>query len=463
MNNIDLLKTGLKNLKRRKARTFLTVLGVLIGTTSIVIMISFGIGIKDSINNQMLSIGSLRVIDVNNYGFSPEMGGQKTVTKKEKLNDALIRRIAEWEGVEAVTPLLETSIKCVAGKYMSQLMVIGINPDVMDKFEFSAQEGRLLTKTDDLSLLVGSMVPMNFYNPKRMNSYQGMMMMGPDSKPPVDLMKEKLVLTFDYSYGEKVPTDPMGVQPTENKKPPKLYKAKAVGIIKQSNNEKDYNVYMNLESVRKLIKENSKGQQSSGMMMGMGGMSANPNEYQRAQILVKDIKYIDDIQDRIKGMGLGANSVMDMAKEMEKSANMIQMILGALGAISLFVAAIGIGNTMVMSVYERTREIGIMKVLGATFGDIRKLFLLEAASIGFFGGMIGIGLSYGASTVINTVINSMSQGNPEMGGGPGVASIIPAWLAIMAVAFSSFIGILSGIYPAIRAMRLSALEAIKTD
>ncbi|KNY30330.1 ABC transporter permease [Pseudobacteroides cellulosolvens] len=417
MNNIDLLKTGLKNLKRRKARTFLTVLGVLIGTTSIVIMISFGIGIKHSINNQMLSIGSLRVIDVNNYGFFPEMGGQKTVTKKEKLNDALIRRIAEWEGVEAVTPLLEANLKCVAGKYMSQLMVLGINPDVLEKFEFSAQEGRLLTKTDDLSLLVGSMVPMNFYNPKRMNSYQGMMMMGgPNAKPPVDLMNEKLVLTFDFSYGEKVPKDPMGAQPTENKKPPKLYKAKAVGIIKQSNNEKDYNVYMNLESVRKLIKENAKGQQNSGMMMGMGGMSVNPNEYQRAQILVKDIKYIDDIQNRLKEMGLGANSVMDMAKEMEKAANMIQMILGALGAISLFVAAIGIGNTMVMSVYERTREIGIMKVLGATFGDIRKLFLLEAALIGFFGGMVGIGLSYGTSSIINTVINSMSQGNPEMGG-----------------------------------------------
>ncbi|HEY9060867.1 MAG TPA: FtsX-like permease family protein [Pseudobacteroides sp.] len=465
MNNVDLLKTGLKNLKRRKARTFLTVLGVLIGTASIVIMISFGIGIKTNINNQMLNIGSMRIIEIQNFGYMPEMGQPNVVKKKEKLDDALIRRIAGWEGIEAVTPLLEGNIKCVAGKYMSSLMVLGINPDVLEKFEFSVQEGRLLNKTDEYNLLVGSMVPMNFYNPKRMNSYQGMMMMGQNPKPPVDLMKEKLVLTFDYSYGEKVVKDPMVPQPTENKKPPKLYKAKAVGIIKQGSSDKDYNTYMNLESLKKLLKENAKNQQGSGMMV-MGGMpSTNLNEYQRGQILVKDVKYIEDIQERLKGMGLSAFSVMDMAKEMEKAANVIQMILGALGAISLFVAAIGIGNTMVMSVYERTREIGIMKVLGATFGDIRKLFLLEAALIGFFGGMVGIGLSYGASYIINAVINSMSQTSPEMGGGggPGIASVIPIWLSVMAVAFSSFIGVLSGIYPAIRAMKLSALEAIKTD
>jgi len=459
MTSIDLLKTGMKNLKRRKARTFLTVLGVLIGTTSIVIMVSFGIGIKNSINDQMLSFGSLRLIEVNNYNYGPDMGTTGT-KKKEKLNDALINKISGWDGVEAATPLMEANLKCVAGKYMSSLMVLGINPDVLEKLEFSTQEGRLLNKTDDLSLLVGSMVPMNFYNPKKMNMNQGMMG-SPDGKPPVDLMKEKLVLTFDFSYGEKVPNDPLA-QPEEKKKPAKIYKAKAVGIIKLSNNEKDYSVYMNLEVLKRLIKENSKGQRNSEMM-GMGmGMTTNPNEYNRAQVLVKDIKDVEEVQNKIKEMGLGASSIMDMAKEMEKSANVIQLILGALGAISFFVAAIGIGNTMVMSVYERTKEIGIMKVLGATFGDIRMLFLLEAALIGFFGGMLGVGLSYGASKIINTVINSMSQGNMEMGG-PGIASVIPLWLSILAVAFSSFIGVLSGLYPAIRAMKLSALEAIKTD
>jgi len=457
MNNIDLFKTGLKNLKRRKARTFLTVLGVLIGTASIVIMISFGIGIKQSINNQMLGIGSLRVIEIYNYGSAPMMGNSMGTVKKQALDDTLIRKIRNWEGVEAITPLLETNLKCVAGKYVAHLMVVGIDPDVLEKFGFSVQEGRLLNKTDDVNVLVGSRVAFNFYNPKR-----GFSMMGQNTKPPVDLMKDKFVLTFDMMYGEKVQNDPLETQ-QQNKKPAKVYKSKAIGIIKESNDEKDSTVYMALDSLKKLIKENSKGQNNSDMIGMMGGFQSNKNEYQHAKILVTDIKYIEDIQNKLRAMGLEAYSVMDMAKEMEKSANTIQMILGALGAISLFVAAIGIGNTMVMSVYERTREIGIMKVLGATFADIRKLFLLEAALIGFFGGLVGIGLSYGVSSIINTVIQSMSQGGPEMAGGPGIASIIPLWLAVLAVAFSSFIGILSGIYPAIRAMRLSALEAIKTD
>ena len=128
--------------------------------------------------------------------------------------------------------------------------------------------------------------------------------------------------------------------------------------------------------------------------------------------------------------------------------------MGGIGAITLLVAAIGIVNTMIMSIYERTREIGIMKVIGASLRDIKLLFLTEAAFIGLAGGLAGIVVSFGVSQIVNLV--AMQQGS-------NMTSSIPVWLYAGAVAFATGIGILSGYLPAQRAMRLSALTAIKTE
>ena len=120
--------------------------------------------------------------------------------------------------------------------------------------------------------------------------------------------------------------------------------------------------------------------------------------------------------------------------------------------MSLLVAAIGIMNTMMMSIYERTKEIGIIKVLGCRMSNIAGLFLTEAAYIGFFGGALGLGLSYGLSLVLNNFLESS-----------GFKSIIPLYLAVGALAFSVVVALISGLYPAMRAMKLSPLAAIRNE
>ena len=140
------------------------------------------------------------------------------------------------------------------------------------------------------------------------------------------------------------------------------------------------------------------------------------------------------------------------------------MVLGCLAAISLLVAAIGITNTMIMSIYERTREIGIMKVLGCFISNIRVVFLMEAGMIGLLGGAIGTVISYIISAVMNTL---GSDTFANMFGiytdGSSPISIIPIWLVLLALAFSTIIGLISGFYPANRAVKISALEAIKNE
>ncbi|HRU42224.1 MAG TPA: FtsX-like permease family protein, partial [Candidatus Diapherotrites archaeon] len=155
-------------------------------------------------------------------------------------------------------------------------------------------------------------------------------------------------------------------------------------------------------------------------------------------------------------------SLTDILESMQKTTASIRIVLGAIGAVSLLVASIGITNTMVMSIYERTREIGIMKVIGSSLGDIKRMFLFEAAMIGLLGGIIGLLLSYGVSYGLNTAGFALLGFFGPAGGG-SKPSIIPLWLSVSSMLFTTIIGLVSGFYPARRAMNLSALEAIRKE
>ena len=195
--------------------------------------------------------------------------------------------------------------------------------------------------------------------------------------------------------------------------------------------------------------------------------------WDNAVVKADDIRHVASIEKQIRKMGLSTSSMESIRKPMEQDARQKQMMLGCLGAISLFVAALGITNTMVMSISERTREIGVMKALGCRVKDVRRLFLMEAACIGLTGGILGMGVSYGVSALMNLAAaaglgGGFSSGMEELlfAAGPETAmpvSVIPWWLALAAVAFSVLIGLAAGYYPAGKAVAVPALEAIKRD
>ena len=156
-------------------------------------------------------------------------------------------------------------------------------------------------------------------------------------------------------------------------------------------------------------------------------------------------------------------------KPMERDARQKQMMFAGIGAVSLFVAALGITNTMIMSISERTREIGVMKSLGCFVRDIRKIFLMEEGCIGFAGGLAGVVLSFGISALMNLAAGQAAMSS-EFGGFGGEMmeqtsglSVIPWWLAVFAILFSVLIGIGAGYYPASKAVEIPALEAIKHE
>ena len=447
MNSKDLFIMALSNLLRRKTRSVLTILGVIIGTSSIVIMLSLGIAMERSFQEQLSYMGNLNMIEIYNYGGHQEPG-MGSAPKQVKLDDEAVANLRRIPGVEAVMPVKTAHFKLGAGRYVGYVSVIGIDPTIMEAFDFKVEQGRLLSTTDKDAIVFGRHVSYNLYNPRLRNQQYGGW---GANRSSVDLMSSKLVITSDWSYGEPRNRMERTQGPT-----PKLYDVKAVGILAESFSEKDYNAYMNITALEKILEEEKRNSRSD---RSSRPVNRNESKYERISVKVGDIKNVEQVQETIKSMGFQAFSLIDMVKSMKDTAKKLQAILGGIGAVSLLVAAIGITNTMIMSIYERTREIGVMKVLGANLKDIRLLFLLEAALIGLCGGLLGLVTSYS----ISFGLNKIGSGFMGPGGGATGISVIPPELAVAAVIFATCIGIISGYSPAKRAMNLSALEAIRSD
>jgi len=177
---------------------------------------------------------------------------------------------------------------------------------------------------------------------------------------------------------------------------------------------------------------------------------------------IDNIDNVTKVQEEIEALGYAAYSEMQYLEPLKETSNMLQLVLGAIGSVAMAVSAINIANTMVMSIYERTKEIGVMKVLGCLVRDIKRQFLLEAGLIGLLGGIIGILVSY----LLSFLINKYGSGIMESLVGTGTTgklSVIPFWLPFAAAAFGMWIGVLSGYLPARRATRIRAIEAMKTE
>lgn len=441
MNKFDLLGMSLKSLWRRKTRTLLTVLGVVIGTTSIIIMLSLGIAMDQGFKEQLKQMGSLNIIEVQgNYEGSIPTGESRQAAL---LDAAAVNRFSKLNEVEAVMPRKSAFMRVVSGKMVGDISIIGVIPQHLVAFDFNVQEGRLLLASDKEAILFGNQVMSQFYDSRLRNP----MANGSSNPPQVDLVTDRLILTADMEYGQRRRSNT-----DADYKPPEPHAAKGIGILTMSNDEKDYSAYMNITTLEKIIAEDQKGNRELRTQSGT-------TQYDTIKVKVREIDQVVAVQDKIKAMGYQVYSLTDMLNEMKKTSRTLQAILGGIGAISLLVAAIGITNTMIMSIYERTREIGVIKVLGANVADIKRLFLIEAALIGFGGGVIGALFSYLTSWVLNKV----GAGFMANMGGTSSISVIPFWLTLSAVVFATLVGIVSGYSPARRAMNLSALDAIRAD
>ena len=445
MKRNDLLRMCLQNLMRRKSRTFLTVLGVLIGCCSIVIMVSLGIGMKETHERLLSEMGDLTIITVN----APQGGRGKL-----KLDDPLIKRLRSLSGVEAVTPKLRLeadSITLVTGtgkRYVADwTTVVGLDTSELEKMGYTLLEGHAPTKSGDV--VVGQFLAYNFKDKLRPEGYNMIDRWSGGWDPSGELADVP-----PHYFDAMKATYTMEIEAQGNKFSVTVNPTAMTKEDYSKGSETSDGIIVSLADLRKLL-DKAQGNKKKAV------------PYDSVMVKVSGINMVDPVEKEIKAMGYSTESMESIRKPMEKEARQKQMMLGGLGAISLFVAALGITNTMIMSISERTREIGIMKALGCYVSDVRIMFLSEAGAIGLICGVIGCIISFIASVIINLVSIGLSPENIPAAilGGEGInrVSVIPPWLLIFAIVFSVLIGLGSGYYPANKAVQIPALEAIKSE
>ncbi len=468
MSWMDLLRMSSSNLRRRKLRTFLTVLGVMIGTTSIVVMISLGLGLQASIYEELEMMGGLNTISVTGADAGDSMvyygdGGDEEKSDK-RLTDAAIKELAKLEHVTSVRPQYEMSIILLKGGYEGWAQLEALTPEAMEELKLDlAKGGRLpATGTSTLELVYGNGIITNFYEKGTGNGYYET-----GELPDIDMQKDTIFLILDqegYYAAQEGPAfgtaeNPENQQPTVKKA--EKHAVRASGVVDgdpDTYKNGYYNVYCDLETLKQVLKKEFSGRTIPGQPTTKSGKPYKEFSYSSAQVKVDDADLVEKVVADIRGAGYNASTNAELLESAKKQLAVIQAVLGGIGAVSLLVAAIGIANTMMMSIYERTKEIGVIKVLGCSLKNIKQMFLMEAAFIGLIGGVTGMILSFMLSGIINIL-----TGHGAAMGIEGNISYIPVWLVLAAMGFAMLVGTLAGYFPALRAMRLSPLAAIKTE
>ena len=438
MGFFDLLTLILDNLGRRKARVALTAIGVIIGTAAVVVLVSLAIGLQRNATQQLYGIGDLTQIQVfPTYGEAgPGMmgGGSSGMPATTTLitNDSLAE-LAAIPGVVAVIPrdYIQGPGIMQYNRMETYANIVGIGTQDVGTMGVEAQAGSLTIEKG--TAVIGAMVSMGFYDPQ----------WRPGQEPPVppDLLGQqiKLVIIKWDAEGNEVR---------------KTVQVRIVGILAESRGESDWTVYMTLDDVTTY----------NEWIMGRR-INRNKDGYNQAVVKVEDVGQVLEIADQITQMGYQAYTPQSFVQGINSFFLILQVIFGGVGAIALLVAAIGIANTMAMAILERTREIGLMKAVGATNRDVLSIFLGEAAGIGFIGGLGGVLLGWSAGQVINVLALAYLAGQAAEQGGPPPTSAVytPLWLPVFALIFSTLIGLLSGLYPALRAATMVPVTALKYE
>ncbi len=360
MHLFDLIGLIFYNLNRRKGRVALTAIGVVIGTAAVVVLVSLANGLQRSATQQLSGMTDLTLISVfPKYDAGPMMAGPSSMPVQPQLmTENVLEEIRTLPGVERVIArdYLRAQLIMKVGRLENYPSVMGLDVEDVSQMSFQVKEG--VGTLERGTAVIGEPVLRQFMDPK----------MRPGQEPPAppDVLNQqvKVVIVKWTSDGQEVH---------------KTISLKIVGILKESRNEGDYALIMPLSDVTAL----------NEWIMGKR-INRNREGYENITVKATNVNQVIDVTDKINEMGFNAYTPQSTVQGVSNFYLIVQVIFGGVGAVALLVAAIGIANTMTMAILERTREIGLMKAIGATNNNVLSIFLGEAAGIGFIGGLGGV-------------------------------------------------------------------------
>jgi putative ABC transport system permease protein len=434
MNLFELVSFIIENIQRQKSRVLLTSLGVMVGSASIILLVALVGGLQKIVTAQFAGNRDLTKVTVSN-GFGRFTGGGRTTsstTTQLDITDDMISQFAAIPNVSMVVPQYSVSGTSTLSyqNFMGRANVTGI--DVGDLSELGMNSDKGTTELHPGDVILGASVQDNFYR----SNYAGV-----NSTLTEDLLGKRIKWSLSKQDSTGIKT--------------KVISLKVAGILKETSDQSDYSVYIPMQDADKVY-----------LWQNGERINHNDDSYSSAVIQVNDSNNVTDVADTITAMGYQAMTPQSFLENINTIFTVIQVIFGGVGAITLLVAAIGIANTMTMAILERTREIGLLKALGATNQDILVLFLGESAGIGFLGGVGGLILGVGLGKIINAVASPYLESQASASGTTlsGVSAVyMPLYLPIFALLFSTIIGCISGLFPSLRAASLLPVDALKHE
>ncbi len=413
MKITDILQLSTRIFKTNRMRTILTVLGIGVGIGAILFLVSLGYGLQKVILEKIASSDSLLALDIIS-GTSKEL----------KLDQALIDRLSKNNLVAEVSPLVAYNSLLDINNFNGGAEAGFVKSSFFKLSGMKLEFGRFFDDKNKNEIIVSTAI-LKLFNLSEQDVNKG-----------VGDIKITVVIPANNNKSvSATTTSPVGGNGSEVEVELKelLENFKIVGVIKNDNSPY---IFLNIDNIGNF----------------------NITEFNQLKVRAKSQKDIGSLRSTIFDMGYGVSSMGETIDQANKIFAVIQMILAAFGVVALVVSAIGMFNTMTISLLQRTREIGIMKAIGAKNKDIKKLFLMEAFLIGTLGGVAGLAIGFALQAISNILLEILAK---SLGGIAMNIFYTPTWFIVLIISFSSIVGILTGVWPAIRASKLNPLDALR--
>jgi len=447
----DSVGLALVNLRKRRLRTVLTAMGVTVGIGALVAMISFGQGMEKNVTASFSALELFNVLTVfpsgaSAFGRDPDEPGPRpeaTAGPAKVLDDEAVAAIAGLDGVETVYP--EVNFPALVGlDDREDLQLVQVIPaKVAATKMFQVKWGRPFTSDDEPAVVVGESVL------RRLKAGDPAAAVGRTlriSSATLDLAGFNPADLAAFLSGRKLPVAK------------ERHEFPIVGVVAQ----RPFAGPVGLQSDVFLPPGPARGIKRLPFRNVWDLLRMQDGRLGYASLTVRLVspRDLERVKAAVRDLGFTTFALSDQFAEIRRGFLYLDMVLAAVGMIAIFVASLGIMNTMLMSILERTREIGVMKAVGARDADVRRVFFVESSVIGLAGGLAGYALGWVVSRLINGVVNALlaRQGVPAID-----YFAFPVWLPLGAVAFSVLVSLLSGVYPATRAARVDPVAALRHD
>jgi putative ABC transport system permease protein len=483
MSFFDILHLALRNLRQAKLRAVLTTMGVIVGVAVIVTMMSFGLGLQRNMLDRFKALDFFNEIQVFGQGLSslagldrssrgPE-GERRDDRRSDKsptriLDDAGVKEIAAIPGVAYVEPSVNFNVFVRANGKLRSAYVGGANsPNAASRFQHFAA-GKMISSPTAGEAVVTERFIKDYGFEKAADAIgQTLELLAPPSENKKDESEEEETPNF---FG--IPLDDPGLDESNPDVETKTFRiAGVLGEIKEGVGQGGLRglfpgaqVYVPLQLAHDWSVQHRTPMSQVALALARrgGNLGEGQNEgYEAAVVRVSDPARLTEVRQKITELGFGSFSIVDEIDQIRTVFLIIDSVLGLLGGISLLVASFGIANTMIMSILERTREIGIMKAIGAEDREIKLIFFVEAAVIGVVGGVMGVLIAWGIDALANRLAYRFVL-KPQ-----GASFIdffsLPIYLSVGAILFALIVSILAALYPASRAARIDPVRALRHD